>query len=158
MDLSRWFSDQLQGSRDVVLWAIEQLPLERVDEPPPPWLGEWSAAHHLAHLVRYEQKVVVPSMRQWLGGGMPDVGEGGDDAAISDVVHLQAEFRAVRTDQLALLPEFGGALWKERRRTVWGDVPLRWVVGKTLQHTYDHGNTILRMTLFPRPLPPDPTK
>lgn len=41
MDLSRWFSDQLQASRDVVLWATGQLSPDRVGQAPPPRRWAW---------------------------------------------------------------------------------------------------------------------
>ena len=42
------------------------------DRQPPPNLGQWSVARHLFHMVDYEQKFVLPLMRQWLGGDTPN--------------------------------------------------------------------------------------
>ena len=68
MDLSRWFSEQLQNSYDVFVWAMEELPEERRFLPPPNRPAEWSTARHAFHLLYYEREFALPSMCHWLGG------------------------------------------------------------------------------------------
>jgi hypothetical protein len=59
-----------------------------------------------------------------------------------------AQFRKVRSEQLALLPQFKDSRWKETREAVWGPMALRWVVSKTYQHTAEHTNDVMQMALF----------
>jgi hypothetical protein len=61
---------------------------------------------------------------------------------------LLEAFRAVRQEQLVLLDQLGGVDWTAPRQTIWGNKPLAMIVTKTFQHTYEHGDTILRMGLW----------
>ncbi len=92
-------------------------------------------------------------MRQWQGG--PPVSlEGLDEDVMwnggqgQDLADLLAAFRQVRSEQIALLPQFETLAWEEPRATVWGAVTLRWVVTKTFQHTCEHTHDVLRMALW----------
>lgn len=155
MSLSQWFETQLQASADGFIWAVEQVPDERLYAPPPGpggGLGEWVAARHLFHLLYYERHAALPAMRSWLLGEAQPSFEGYDeDASWAEAPTLAAQieqFRAVRAEQIALLPRIGAALWEESRETGWGDVTLRWVVAKTYQHTAEHISDVLRIALF----------
>jgi hypothetical protein len=55
---------------------------------------------------------------------------------------------AGRDEHRALLTRLDAGAWRAARTTVWGDMPLRWVVAKTYQHTAEHTNDILRIALF----------
>jgi len=153
MNLSPWFQQHLQTSADGFVWAVEQMPPERRFVPPPLPFGEWSAARHAFHLLFYERTIALPSMRQWLGGpppatfGTSEETAWGDRAA-DDLEGLLAAFREIRTEQIGLLPQFDASAWDEPRSTVWGAVPLRWVVTKTYQHTAEHTHNVLSMALF----------
>lgn len=57
-------------------------------------------------------------------------------------------FTTGRDEQRALLARLDPAAWTAARPTGWGDVPLRWVVTKTYQHTAEHTNDVLRIALF----------
>ena len=152
MNLSQWFHDQLQVSADGFVWAVQQVPAERRFLAPPVPLGEWSAARHVFHLLSYEQKIALPSMRQWLLEPFQLIEEEYDeDAAWGDGLDLEimlAHFQEVRATQIALLLKFKEALWEEKREAVWGDVSLRWVVSKTFQHTAEHLHDVLSIALF----------
>lgn len=152
MDLSQWFSDQLKSSADGFMWAVEQVPAERRLATPPAPLGEWNAARHVFHMLYYEQMIALPSMRQWLGVPFTLVEEDyNEEGAWEDGKNLEtmlADFRKVRAEQIALLPNFDEPMWNKTRDTVWGKVPLKWVVTKTFQHTAEHTHDILRMALF----------
>ncbi|MBM2848116.1 MAG: hypothetical protein HW418_1058, partial [Anaerolineales bacterium] len=141
MNLSQWFQTQLHSSAEGFAWSVEQVPPERRYVPPPRPLGEWSAARHAFHLLYYEQTIALPSMRQWLGGPMSFLRGPDEDAAWGRgqaVESLLAQFREIRAEQIAILPQCDDALWEETRRAVWGPVTLRWVVTKTYQHTAEH--------------------
>lgn len=154
MQLSEWFDKQLQSSAEGLVWGAEQVPAERHFRQPPRNLGQWSVARHLFHMVDYEQKFVLPLMRQWLGEPKPvfvydeeDTWQRLQGETIEPIV---AQFRAVRSEQLALLPLFKASTWSEERQTFDKDetATLLWVVTKTYQHTAAHTNDLLRMALF----------
>lgn len=156
MDLSQWFHRQLQTSMEGVLWAVEQIPQERLYVAPRP--DRWPIARVIYHLARYEQRLALPSMLQWLGGPRPIVGTPEEDEAEEDqdwsngqnheMQSLLAEFKTVRTQQLALLSQFNEQSWHEDRDVIWGHFPLKWVVTKTYQHTLEHTDEILRAYLW----------
>ena len=152
MDLTQWFSTQLDASAEGFLWAVEQVPTERRLARPPRRLGEWNVARHVFHMMYYEQLVALPSMKIWLGEPFTLTNEEYDeDAAWGEGKALEsmiADFRAVRAEQIVLLPQFSEQLWEEVRSTMRGDVSLKWVVTKTYQHTNEHTSDVLRMALF----------
>ena len=153
MDLSAWFTTQLNNGAEGFIWAVEQVPPERRWLAPPKLLGEWNAARHVFHMLYYEENAVVPCMKIWLGQSpAPNEIDIDDDSAWNEGQDLQTMltgFRRVRAAQLELLPNFNDQLWHETRPTpYWGDVTLLWLVSKTFQHTAEHTHDIMRMALF----------
>ena len=59
-----------------------------------------------------------------------------------------AEFQRIRQEQVVLLDQLGQVDWSVPRVTLWGNKPLSMIVTKTFQHTYEHGDTLLRMGLW----------
>jgi len=152
INLSQWFHEQIQASANGFVWGTEQVPEARRYAQPPKGLGEWTVARHVFHLWYYEQVIALPSMQQWLGGTMPSLAEADEDIAWSKsqspVEILLENFRAVRGEQVALLPGFDEIAWNATREAVWGSVSLLWVVSKTYQHTAEHINDVMRIGLF----------
>ena len=152
MDLTQWFSTQLDASAEGFLWAVEQVPPGRRLAKPPRGLGEWNVARHVFHMMYYEQQIALPSMKIWLGEPFTLSDEEYDeDSAWGEgraIEPMIADFRAVRAEQIVLLPQFSEHVWEETRSTTWGDVSLKWVVTKTYQHTNEHTSDVLRMALF----------
>jgi hypothetical protein len=152
MDLSQWFNDQLKSSADGFVWSVEQVPSERRSVTPPAHLGEWNAARHVFHMLYYEQMIALPSMRQWLGEPFMLAEEDYNEEQAwgdgKDLETMLADFRKVRAEQIVLLPNFDEPMWNQTLDTVWGKVPLKWVVTKTFQHTAEHTHDVLRMALF----------
>lgn len=154
MPLSEWFTEQLQSSAEGLIWGADQVPTARHFCQPPANLGQWSVARHLFHMVDYEQKFVLRLMRQWLGEAAPgfvyDEADAWQRFTGETIEPLVAQFRAVRSEQLALLPLFKASAWSEKRQTFAEDesATLLWVVTKTYQHTAGHINDLLRMALF----------
>lgn len=156
MDLSQWFHQQLQTSAENFLWAVEQIPRERLYLAPRP--GRWPVARLIYHLARYEQHLALPSMLQRLGGprpvvGTPEEGEMEEDHHWNDgqgheTQTLLTDFKMVRSQQLELLPQFDEQSWYEEHEVIWGRFPLKWVVTKTYQHTLEHTDEILRAYLW----------
>lgn len=150
-----WFTYQLKASGDGFAWAFEQIDESNllILPPNPDYLGTWEPARHVWHVTEYENQIVIPSMREWLSIPMDKPNWADDDAswaAVSDKSRTtQLErFWEARNTQLGLLNELGDLDWNAPRKTLWGEQPLSMVVTKTLQHTYEHGDTLLRMGLW----------
>ncbi|HKV57271.1 MAG TPA: DinB family protein [Ktedonobacteraceae bacterium] len=153
MDLSSWFTNQLNAGAEGFIWSVGQVPPERRLLAPPKHPGEWSVARHVFHMLYYEQNAVVPNMQIWLGQPITiDSTDSNEEAAWDDgkdVETMLADFRRVRAAQLEMLPNFNDQLWHETRETsLWGDVTLLWLVSKTFQHTAEHTHDVMRMALF----------
>lgn len=140
---AQWFHRQLESSAEAFLWAFSLISPEYLYQEPRP--GRWSAARILFHLARYEERIALPSMRQWLGGPRPLVRTPDEDALQEEidwnagerhpVQALIEEFKEVRAAQLVLLPRFPDHCWQEEREAIWKPVTLAWVLTKTYQHT-----------------------
>ncbi len=156
MQQAQWFQQQLQSSADNFLWAVEQIPQERLYLAPRP--NRWPIARIIFHLTRYEQRLAFPSMLQWLGGTKPIVGTQEEDNAQDErdwsggeghnIQILIAGFKVIRSQQLALFPQFNEQIWLEEREAIWGNVSLKWVLTKTYQHTLEHTDEVLRAYLW----------
>ncbi len=156
MDLSQWFHRQLETSSEGFLWAVEQVPRERHYLAPRP--DRWSVARIIYHMVCYDRRIGLPTLRQWQSGPRPIVGSGEEDGIREEAdwrngegheeSALRAEFTALRAEQLALIQHFPAAAWHEERDTIWGRVSLQWAVTKTYQHTLEHTDEILRAYLW----------
>ena len=159
-DWTSWFRYQLQASADGLVWAYSQIsPALRESLPPDPdYLGTWPPARHLWHVTEYERCLVIPSMNQWLGGPIPPEDAWPDDDDTWAHVQnrefdaLTSSFRQIRQQQIALLDQLIDADWNTPRETLWGQKPLSMIVTKTFQHTYEHGDTLLRMGLWWEPI------
>ncbi len=155
-DWTAWFRYQLKASADGFVWGVQQLKPDYYYElpPAPEYLGTWPPARHIWHVTEYERCLALPSMRQWLGAALPpDDGWPDDDPswqAVQDrsIISLLDAFRAVRDQQICLLDQLGDVDWTAPRKTLWGHRPLAMIVTKTFQHSYEHGDTILRMGLW----------
>lgn len=149
MELSKWFDYQFQSTLDGFLWAVQQVPAERLHEIPPAPLGEWSAAQHVFHMLEYEERLALPSMHQWLGAPVVIRPENHDQQGVLPMEDMLAQFERVRHEEINLLPKFGQEAWEAKRKTTfWGEVSLYWLVCKTYQHTTEHTHNILRLSLF----------
>jgi len=155
-----WFRQHLQSSADGFVWAFEQIAPELHDElpPAPGYLGTWPPIRHVWHVAKYERCLVIPSMRQWLGGLPADGAGWHDDAADDDddfvrarqegLSEIVATFCDIRRKQIVMLDELAQVDWETPRSTLWGNKPLKMIVTKTYQHTFEHGDTLLRMGLW----------
>ena len=93
-------------------------------------------------------------MNQWLGGSMPNgeawlaVDNAWDEVPNREFDVLTSEFRDIRQQQIVLLDKLIDTDWTAPRATLWGQKPLSMIVTKTFQHTYEHGDTLLKMGLW----------
>ena len=155
-DWVTWFRYQLKASADGFEWALTQIPAAFHDQlpPDPGYLGTWSPLRHIWHVTGYERHLVIPSMRQWLADPGPlEEDWFDDDASWAKVTErsaaaLTAEFHRIRLQQIDFLDRLTTVDWTAPRETLWGAKPLSMVVTKTFQHTYEHGDTLLRMGLW----------
>lgn len=152
-NLSAWFQEQLAHSAETFAWAIEQVPEERRWLAPPHKPEEWPMARHVFHMMYYESKLALPSMRQWLGEEVhlseEELDEDNDWSTDINLAATLNEFRKVRAEEIALLKRFDEeALERTLDTWAWGEVTLRWLVTKTLQHTFEHTHDILAIALF----------
>ncbi len=155
-DYSKWFQHQLQSSADAFTWAISRIPAALHDQLPvePGYLGTWPPLRHVWHVTGYERGLALPAMQQWLGAPLPpgDAWKDNDEtwAAVADksTPGLIAAFQQMRQQQIDLLQPLAAVDWETPRATLWGERSLAWVVTKTFQHTYEHSDTLLRMSLW----------
>jgi hypothetical protein len=126
--------------------------------------GAWSVAMNLAHLAIYEEGIAAPVLESVAAGGtgeeaVPSALESWflkDAEAIAGqpIETLAARLRAARARQIAAVEAMPADLFNEPRTMLWsnrnGGKPLSasWVATKTFQHTWEHGNAILRVVLF----------
>jgi hypothetical protein len=152
MNIALQFQRLLQASGEGFVWSARQVPDPRRYLHPPVGLGEWSATRHIFHLVFYEQTFALPAMRWWLAEPPQPLPGLDEEEAWGEgkeaVESLLTEFQKVRDEQLALLAQFTGPVWNTSRMFYSGPVTLAWLVTKTIQHTADHTNGLLRIALF----------
>jgi hypothetical protein len=148
---AEWFANQLRAATDGFVWAIRQVPAERLDAKPPSRLGEWSATRQAFHALYYDREVALPSMEHWLGEPYPTF-EGYDEAAAwanaPTLDEVLAELEQVRSRQIAVLAKVTESQWEEVRHTSWGDKSFYWVISKTYAHTVEHLDNVLRIALL----------
>jgi hypothetical protein len=155
-DYVSWFRYQLKASADGFEWAFSQIPPAFLDQlpPDPGYLGTWSPARHVWHVTEYERCMSIPAMYGWLPDltiddpDWPDDDDAWAKVQTRGLEALLSKFRNIRQQQIDLLDQLATTDWNEPRETQWGLKPLSMVVTKTFQHTYEHGDTLLRMGLW----------
>lgn len=160
---------QLKETAQIIDWAIKSVPDKRLLEDPPHsthpeasddvkrYFGTWSAYHILFHLLHYEETAALPNLTLWLDESEQMKRKcGGEkkayEEALMNEISLQTlldRFHTVRKKQIEVLNKISEAQWIEKRpNTNWGNVTIEFIVSKSIQHTLEHGNKILRNALF----------
>jgi hypothetical protein len=155
-DWIAWFRYQLTASAEGFTWAFARIePQFRLALPPDPdYFGTWPAARLIWHVTEYERCLALPSMRQWLGGPKPESDSWHDEdpawekASRDSLDILLERFTSIRQAQINLLDQLQAVDWELPRPTGWGLQPLSMIVTKTFQHTWEHGDTLLRMAIW----------
>jgi hypothetical protein len=155
-------------------WAVSILPEQWHHDLPGFYpKDEWSVAMNLAHLAVYEEAIANPVLDALAAGGdgvgsvkSADEGWFLQDAlamARAPTGQLMDRLRAARLRHIELVEGFDPErfntpvtpLWSASRgpggKHGWDGALLQppgWVAAKTFQHTWEHGNAILRMALF----------
>ncbi|WP_165423085.1 DinB family protein [Ktedonosporobacter rubrisoli] len=155
MDVTPWLLEQLRSSARGFAGTVEQIPSERlsVTPPYPRWLGEWSAARHVFHMLYHERKFPLAFARKCLQ--LPPLESLDEKENIAwqlwdqDVPHTLAAFLQARQNLLDLLAKFAPEAWEApREQEEWGAITLRWTATKAYQHTSEHTHNVLRLLIF----------
>jgi hypothetical protein len=152
--LVTWFRNQFQSSGEALVWAFEQIGAGNRHRVPPAadYLGKWAPARHVWHVTEYERYVGLAMMRTWLEEPIREGWDTSEEAWAyakkqSPEQFVEA-FQQVQQRQLAALDDLAQLAWSSARHTFWGVQPLSMVVTKTLQHRFEHTDTLLRMGLW----------
>lgn len=125
----------------------------------------WSVAQNLAHLAIYEERLGAPLLEDLACGG-DGTGIGlstpredqflaeWESLAQKPIETILARLHAARARHVAALMSFTEARFNAPVTTFFPPAygreryPAGWVAAKTVQHTWEHGNTVLRVALF----------
>jgi hypothetical protein len=157
---------RLRESLDTVVWASRLVP-PAFTHALPEWYPKdaWTVAMNLAHLAIYHDGIANPILESLIEGGDGTTKLRSDNenwflndalALASDPLDVLVErLTAGRERHIELASAFGPRDWNRRWSPVFnsgihGSVPHSpaWVANKTFQHTWEHGNTMLRAALF----------
>ncbi|GCE12394.1 DinB family protein [Tengunoibacter tsumagoiensis] len=156
MELFQVMSEHLRASAKGFLWAVEQVPEERLFlcPPNPRWLGEWTAARHVFHVLYYEQEKLLPFIKKSANipssTSIPNDEENAWRKTNQDIKSILSTFHSARENEvIPLLASFDEKMWDlSREEEAWGPISLRWIVTKAYQHTCQHTHDILQLALF----------
>ncbi len=157
---------RLRGSLETVEWALSMVPVKYTHSLPdfyPP--EDWTVAMNVAHLTIYDERIAIPLLKSLAAGGdgvgvVKSLGESWfyDDAKALSVEPLSVlgpRLRSARGDQAAVVESFSDDSFNARVTPLWatgrhGNPPHSpgWIATKSFQHTWEHGNAVLRMALF----------
>lgn len=160
---------RLEESLRTLEWALAQLPEKLYRSTmlaPHAAFGVdcWSAAMNVAHLALYDERLALPMVESLAAGGdgtgvLPSYAEGSlvdETARLSErpLDEVLSRLRAARQRQVALTATFTEELFNTPMTPSWRGIAgtsLKspgWVLNKTFQHTWEHGNAILQIALF----------
>ncbi|MGC9778340.1 MAG: DinB family protein [Candidatus Heimdallarchaeota archaeon] len=164
-----FLAKQLEETAQILDWAMKLVPEERLLEIPPHsshskasedvkrYFGSWSAYRIFFHLIHYEENVALPNMLLWLDKSQHIERKcGGETKAYQEALEKRIDletlldsFHKVRKKQIDVINNIPDKLWIEKKpNTNWGNVTVEFIVTKSIQHTLEHGNKILRNVLF----------
>ena len=125
------------------------------------YFGDWSAARLLFHMISYERNYAVPAMEHWLGEPHPQFDLAHPDEEMEEILWKKAspddlrpidliqQLRSIRAEQTLIteaIPE--NDIWDERLSTSLGKISFVTIVMKTIQHSFEHGNSLLKIALY----------
>jgi hypothetical protein len=154
---------RLRDSLADVEFALQMIPPQWTHEAPEVRglpADSWTVAMNLAHLAIYDEEVGGVMLESFAPGFDPTERHhgGGETWFYDDAVALSHEpvevilgrLRSGRQRQIAIVEAHDDAWLHGGTTPLWPD-PLHtpgWVATKTFQHTWEHGNAILRVALF----------
>ncbi len=165
---------RLDESMATLEWAVRLVPDEWTHRAPTGRMssedGAWSVAMNLAHLCLYAERLPIPVLESILAGedgvsgtwfGEPSPFEkAAIELAAAPLPAILQRLQTARSRHVDLALSFPESAWALPTTKAWGGNgygPAAWsparVIAKTFQHTWEHGNAILRVALFaPRDL------
>jgi len=143
----------------VLAWAFPLITDAPIPSVAP---GDWSVAMNLAHLALYEERVAIPvlaaaSRREDAAVTVGSSNEGpleGSARALADgdFASVVRRYEDAARAHAELLARFDDASFNEPRCSLWsprlGLVCAGWVAKKSLQHTWEHGHTVIRQAFI----------
>jgi hypothetical protein len=173
MDLCDQFTDLLATTAQTIEYAIHLIPMGRLfDEPPhashpnsdkgfKTYFGQWSAGRLLFHLIFYEETYALPAMRHWVSQPHPELDLIFPDSDIEEKAWKEAQrngldledmlgrFGSARSEQIDVLGQIPlDEIKQEKVKTGLGRVSAAFVVSKTIQHSLEHGNDLMKNALY----------
>jgi len=168
MRSQKFLFKQLESTAEIIEWAISLFTEDRLNEPPPhknhpkapdwakTYLGQWSPLRVLFHLVYYEEVFALPSMKHCIGeskASFPDSTKKEEEEVWARGViltELLERYRKVRREQMQVIKRTSNEEWNNKKTEYYGHgkVSMSWLVAKTIQHTFDHGDKLLRKALY----------
>ena len=163
-----FLAKQLAETAAIIEWAINLVPENRLLEISPhkehsktddsmkSYFGSWSAYRLLFHLVFYEENWALPGLKYWLDDALPPKNnipseeENWEKELLKgiDLESLLKRFHFVRKNQVKVINQMQDKAWVEKKiDTYWGEASAEFSVSKTIQHTFEHGNKIMRIAL-----------
>ena len=164
---------QLDESMATLEWAVSLVPEGWSHRAPDGKMSSeedaWSVSMNLAHLVLYEERLPTAVLESLVAGGNGLTGLSREPSAFEEaavalaavpLVEILERLREARAKEFALAASFSDSAWVLPATKAWGGFgygPGLWsparVLAKSFQHTWEHGNAILRVALFaPREL------
>ncbi len=159
-------AQRLSESLATIEWAVSAIPPRFTHELPDFYPeGEWGVAMNLAHLVVYEEEIANPVLAALAAGGdgVGSVRSAMEGWFLNDALAIAGEpidallgrLKAARGRQIEMVESFAAERFNAPMTPLWasgrhGTPPhsAGWVATKTFQHTWEHGNAVLRMALF----------
>ena len=163
-----FLAKQLEETAKIIDWAIKLVPKKRLLEIPPHsthpnasndvkrYFGSWSAYRIFFHLIHYEETAALPNITLWLDKSQQIERCGGETEAYQEALEKRVDletlldrFNNIRKKQIDAINNIPDIKWTEKKpNTNWGNVSVEFIVTKSIQHTLEHGNKILRNVLF----------
>jgi hypothetical protein len=144
----------LTTSADQLVWAVGQIPYGRYTVLPLPAFGAWPVVRLMYHVIWHEQSIMVPYLRHWAGQPPPDFTGMQDDQEEQDwrqtdqaMVSLLSAFHQGQATQADLIMQMPEDAWTMSLDTVYGTLPLKWLVAKAYQLRIETLNQFLHMAL-----------
>ncbi len=166
MNSKSFLAEQLNHTRRIIEWTLTLFPEERLWEEPnhelqdnapegiDSFFGKWSALRVLFHLLYYEETIALPSLKYWIGGPLPSYPKSSEEEEMwmlcTSKTELIDRFRKIREKQLDTIKSINPDEWDSEKLEYYGHghVSAYWFVAKTIQHTFSHGDKLLRKALY----------
>jgi hypothetical protein len=156
---------RLGDSLATLEWAVANVP-ERWTHALPDYVdpAEWTVARILAHVVVYEEGVAAPVLAEMAArrdaSAVEFSGEGSqaeaEALAREPIAVIMERLRPARERQIEIVRSLDHEWFNTPLTPLWSGSgrygeplqPAGWVATKTFQHTWEHGNAVMRVALF----------